>query len=234
MPKPAGTRRIICLGASTTEGTFNADDETYPYYLEFMEFAKDLDCSVGFAGDCWSLGYPTWISWLGHQSAIVATLSEAYRRTAPIRPFNHRFDAAPPKPSAIRFAQNLRRLVRETRMRGVPLVLSSFASVVSDELKVDRRKEPGLYADLAVKWYPLTPSELARVYGIFNSVSARVAAGCEVPYVDVAAGLPREPRVFAYDTIHLSAEGNRQLASQFAKALGQDDVWRRPPPGRCD
>lgn len=31
--KPESVFRIVCLGASTTEGAFNTDDETYPFYL---------------------------------------------------------------------------------------------------------------------------------------------------------------------------------------------------------
>lgn len=33
-PKPPGTFRIVCLGASSTFGLFDEDDETYPFLLE--------------------------------------------------------------------------------------------------------------------------------------------------------------------------------------------------------
>lgn len=42
--KPPGTIRILTLGASSTFGYHNRDDETYPYYLE-----QDLQAAVGDA-----------------------------------------------------------------------------------------------------------------------------------------------------------------------------------------
>ncbi len=282
MPKPAGVLRIVTLGASTTEGIFNADDETYPYYLQqvfdrigrlgktdvvnagfsgytlddllaiapdkvtaldpdlvvlyeghndvdFTEFAPGLECSMRApVGDCWMTHYPGIFSWAAHRSIVVTqALKVLHRQWPPSGVMAHRFEPNGPKRSATLVDEKLRALVDGLRRRGIPVVMSSFATVTRDGLLVDRRATPGLYDDLVFDKYPMTAGELAQVYDRFNRLSASIAASCGVPYVDIAAAFPREPSLFPFDVMHPNAAGNRELAERFARALSDRAFWQR-------
>ncbi len=287
LEKPSGVRRIVALGASTTEGVYNADVETYPYFLQvaldrsgefgrtevvnagfsgfalddltaiFMtkiarlhpdlvlfyeghndvdvrEFVPDLNCAIGvLVGDCWMAAYPGWLAWMAHRSVVVLSALKTVHRSSPGQPLVHRFDAVSSKRSLNAIDAKLRRLVRAIRSQGVPVVLSSFASVGRDGLLVDRRVTPGLFDDLTFDRFPLTPGETAQIYEAVNRVSAKIAADCSVPYVDIAAAVPHEPAYFPYDVVHLSADGNRLIADQFARALHEPGVWALPGDPGC-
>jgi lysophospholipase L1-like esterase len=71
--KPAGTLRIVCLGASTTEGS-QADGETYPVALE-----KELQSRFA--------GHAVEVINAGHHGQTVADLVEVWRmKIAPLKP----------------------------------------------------------------------------------------------------------------------------------------------------
>lgn len=71
--KPTGTLRVICLGASTTEGQHD-DDQTYPHYLE-VELQKLLP------------GRPVEVINAGHSGAKMADLLEVFvKRIRPLKP----------------------------------------------------------------------------------------------------------------------------------------------------
>jgi lysophospholipase L1-like esterase len=279
--KAPGVIRIVCLGASTTEGVFNADDETYPHYLQrlldqanpgqfevinagisgailddliglfltrlaalepdivlfyeahndigFQEFVPGVACDVGL--DCWLRSYPSWMSWIARRSAVAMALVAANVRARPTVAMAHRLADEPRPPSLRQYEANLRRLVDEVRQAGVHIVLSSYATVAHDGLQVDRREHPELYDDLVLRRFPITPGEFGRIYAAFNDASRSVAADCGVPYADVAATFPREPRHFPFDIIHLSASGNQLLAERLAEAVRHRDEWPDPVPG---
>ena len=269
--KPAGTIRIVCLGASTTEGS-QYDDETWPHYLQqelsraypnrrievinaghhaytindlhallemrvlplkpdiviFYEAANNihlpafirppLRCGLG---TCWLLNYPLWYQWLYSHSAVFLQLWHDRwgwgSRVPP--PMPHRFDDSAPTDNEVRFRSVLGQIVQDTLRHGSRIVLSSFITVAHEGLTVTRAENPGMFDYLYKSDYPLTAGELARAYADFNRASADVAAQFKVPYADVAADFPREVRYFPFDLIHLSADGNRLLASMFARFL---------------
>ena len=287
--KPAGTLRIVCLGASTTEGS-QYDDETWPHYLQqelsraylsrrievinaghhaytiedlhalldmrvlplkpdvviFYEANNNihlpafirppLPCALG---TCWLQNYPLWYRWLYLHSAVFLQLWHDRlgwgSRVPP--PMPHGFDDSAPTENEVRFRSVLSQMVQETLQHGSRIVLSSFITVAHEGLTVTRAENPGMFDYLYKSDYPLTAGELARAYADFNRASADVAAQFKVPYADVAADFPREVRYFPFDLIHLSADGNRLLASMFARFLERNVLpalvpeQPRPPNG---
>lgn len=284
--KPPGIVRIVCLGASTTEGS-QGDKETYPCYLQrslsrslpnrsfevinaghhgqdiddlleilrqrvlplqpdmiifyeasnnisFTEFTNKLPCAIGFPeGTCWLTNHPEWYRQLRARSAMFASLSDRLGRSSrPPVPMPHEFDTTSPKPSAIHYEEVLRQIVRESLGQGSQVVLSSFITVAREGLKVSPQENPQLFDDVYRKYYPLTPDEIASIYQYFNRRSAEVAREFHIPYADVAATFPRNPRYFPFDYMHLSPEGNRLLAQLFATFLEErvlPEFWRKHP-----
>jgi lysophospholipase L1-like esterase len=271
LEKPPGVIRIVCLGASTTEGS-QYDNQTYPYYLQqelsrayptrrievinaghhaydindlhallemwvlplkpdvivFYEarnnihfpsyIASPLPCTLG---SCWLRNYPVWYRWLYlHSAAFVRLWHDRLGWNALVPPpMRHRFDDSSPTANEVHFRAVLGQIVQEAQQHGSRIVLSSFITVAHEGLKVTYAENPGMFDELYKSFYPLTAGEVARAFVDFNRASADVAAAFKVPYADVAAEFPREVRYFPFDIVHLSPEGNRLLASEFAKFL---------------
>jgi lysophospholipase L1-like esterase len=273
--KPRGALRIVCLGASTTEGV-QRDLETYPFYLSlelrrrfpgrvvevinaghhgqaladhlemfrrrvrplrpdvlllysvsgdvrFEDFTGPLPCAIGFAGGaCWLEALPGPFRHLYRRSAAFVSLAALMGLDSwGPPPASHPFEDSSPKPGAARYEETLRRLVREARSAGSVVVLSSFVTAVREEPECTPADNPVLYNHLRKAWYPLTPRELGRVYGYYNSRTKAVALELGVPFIDAAAEFPTDPRYFPFDIIHLSPEGNRLLARIFARRLAE-------------
>jgi lysophospholipase L1-like esterase len=268
--KKEGVIRIVCLGASTTEGS-QRDEETYPYFLQqelnrmfpdreievinaghhafiiedllellrqrvfplqpdivlfceatnniqFTEFIKGVPKYC--PGYCWV--NPPLVRFFYSRSALFNVLAERLNwvNHQPA-PMPHMFDDTLPKPSVTRYREGLKQITKEALSHGTKIVLSSFITVARADLKVSREDYPLVAAMFYEYHYPFTPAEIARIYQIFNQQSAEVAREFGVPYADVAADFPREPRYFPFDIVHLTPDGNRLLANRFAEFLAE-------------
>ena len=269
--KPEGVIRIVCLGASTTEGPGLRDDETYPYFLQqelngmfpdrkievinaghhsfiigdllelmrqrvlplepdvillyearnniqFSQFIRDAPRYC--PGDCWIDS--SWRRFLYSRSALFNLMAERFgwinHHPAPMP---HTFDDTLPKPSVERYRKGLEEIVREAQNQRIKIVLSSFITLAHEGLRISDKEHPNLAAEFENYHYPYTPGEVARIFQLFNQQSAEVSREFNVPYADVAADFPREPRYFFHDIIHLNADGYRLLAHRFAQFLGE-------------
>jgi lysophospholipase L1-like esterase len=277
--KPPGVFRIVCLGASTTEGS-QGDLETYPYFLQqelrrrlpgrrievinaghaaqliddligvlklrvvplnpdvviFYEVSNNLvrpefsriNASCPLAS-CAQKVYQGVTALLYHNILVYRTFAQRFGRGfPPRRPLWHEFDDTSPKPSAARYGEALRRLVRAAKDQGVSIMLSTVVTLAHDGLRVRREDNPALFEHMEKILYPFTPGEIRRMYEHYNRVVREVAKESGVPVVDVELKFPREVKYFPFDDIHFSPEGNRILARIFADHL--DAVVRSRAP----
>ncbi len=114
-----------------------------------------------------------------------------------------------------RYREDLLRLIRLCRSREITLILAPFPTLV-DESNRDR------YIDLvydAVFFYPSISAD-AYIRGIprFNEITRQVAEQNDVIYVDIRQGLERTKEYFQ-DRAHLTVEGSRRVAENYAEAL---------------
>lgn len=270
--KAPGTLRIVCLGASTTEGS-QGDFETYPYYLgqqlrrrfpgrsievinaghsgyrsndvasllRLRVIPLDPDFVVLYqaANDTpfpqpspdrgeWlgakathgvgSLTHGLWTQ-LYTRSALFGVVSDVSGVTAGMHA-SYRFDTKARTPSLLaRYDKGTREIVQVAHKAGIKIVLSSFVTIASPHLRLSYRDSPAVFRQVYRYNYPFTPAQTGRVYDMFNAVSRKVASDLGAPYVDVAAGFPRDLRHMPIDNVHLSPEGNRELARRFADGM---------------
>jgi hypothetical protein len=115
--------------------------------------------------------------------------------------------------SAAHYQDVLVRIGRETLSHGSKFVVMSMVTVARDSLSLNDRR--------IKMYYPLTSSDLVRNFASFNDRSRAAAAELRVPFFDMAAAFPKEPKTgvyFPFDPVHFSPLGNRifaGLASDF-------------------
>jgi len=274
LEKPAEIVRIVCLGASTTEGS-QGNRETYPYFLQqeltsrfpgrffevinaghhgqgiedllevfkqrllplnpdlviFYEGYNDIDwnefvkasanCKVG---TCWLNSYPSWFKWLFTHSASFVFLTGKFSWDQQISPAaEHQFITANLK-SPVHYRQILQAIVKEAQANQIKIALSSFISVAHLGLEVTYQQNSGIFGALNKQFFPLTVSEIEKIFQTFNQQSASVAREFSIPYADVAAQFPKELLYFPFDLIHLSPDANKLLAKLFVDSLVQQNV----------
>jgi lysophospholipase L1-like esterase len=132
---------------------------------------------------------------------------------------SHRFGESVLLPRLNRYEEGLRNIVREVKAQGVQVVLTPFISVAREGLEVSYEESPRLFQDIYRKFYLLSPGEMAHIYDPVNDRSRKVALEENVPYADVAAEFPRDPKYFLFDYVHLTPEGNQLLAAELAQFL---------------
>lgn len=276
--KSPGTIRIVCLGASTTEGS-QGDEETYPYYLRqallqlipgrtievinaghhgqgiadlleilrrrvlpldpdiviFYEAANNIGWGEFFddplpcaLGSCWLRGYPRWYAWFYEHSAVFVLYSRraGWAGRVPV-PMDHTFNVSPPKPSALHYREELRKIAQETTRSGARFVLVSFVTLAHRDLTVSYQENPLQFDDLYKRRYPLTADEVRRIYDYYNRIARSVSRELNVPFVDMAREFPRKSRYFPFDSVHFSPEGNKVFAQILAKQLMHDRILSR-------
>jgi hypothetical protein len=133
--------------------------------------------------------------------------------------------------SAAHYQNVLVRIGRETLSHGSKFVVMSMATVARDSLSLN---DPRMKM-----YYPLTSSDLAIHYASFNDRSRAAAAELHVPFFDIAAAFPREPKAgeyFPFDPVHFSPLGNQifaRLVSDFlARSVLRGVTQEKPRVGR--
>ncbi len=189
--------------------------------IGWNEFLRTpLPCNVGA---CASMIYSGVHGLLRKHSALFMLIAPRLRWANHIPPpWPHEFDESSPKRNAEHYREALRAIVRETLDHGSRIVLSSFVTLAHEGLRVPYDYNFQVFQDLHRRWYPFTPGELERIYDYYNRAVRDVAKEFLVPLVDAANEFPRDPKYFPFDIIHFSPEGNRILASIFARHLGDE------------
>ena len=244
LPKPPGTVRVACLGASTTaQGP--QDDETYPARLE----AKLRQRYPGVPIEVLNLGVSaTWSDyWLQRSDALFALEPDVllqydgindvafvhlhhYAEARPWRRTLYRSMLAqrllPPDPAAFDplFEVTLRnqvRLFRRARERGVAYVTASFAT--PDPARLSRLERRFLDRDVARLWgRALGVSDYAAFHALvarYDTLFAEHMQRQRVPHLLLHTQLA-DPALFT-DVCHLAPEGLDALAEALLPAVAQ-------------
>jgi hypothetical protein len=94
---------------------------------------------------------------------------------------------------------------------GARFVPTSFTWLVYDGLKLDPRRDDGLYRYLNEAFWPFTYAHMRRILDFQNRVYRRYAEQHGLDFFDYDAQFPKDPRLF-YDAIHLTRAGTRLQA----------------------
>jgi hypothetical protein len=94
---------------------------------------------------------------------------------------------------------------------GAQLVLTSFKSLVFDGMQLDPKRDAVILRDLNEVCWPYRYADMRRATDLHNALMAAFAARHHIPFIDVAASFPDDPRLF-YDAVHLNADGTRMHA----------------------
>jgi hypothetical protein len=103
---------------------------------------------------------------------------------------------------------------RDSQDIDATLVMTSFLWMVWDGMVLDPRQQPsfGPYFDYLNKsMAPYRYADIRRVADFQNRVFRLYAEAAEIPFIDIAARFPREPRFFV-DPIHSTPDGSRMRA----------------------
>ena len=127
--------------------------------------------------------------------------------------------------------------IREAlRPGGGRLLLCSFAWLASDGLVLPRAAHRYIYEQLNRDQWPLRYGDIRRLADFQNLVFRRYAASRDIPFLDVAGVLPRDPDLFA-DAVHMTETGERvkawvifqQLAPVVRQEIESGHLPRRGP-----
>ena len=78
---------------------------------------------------------------------------------------------------------------------------TSFTWLVYDGLKIDPRRDAGIYRYLNETFWPFTYAHMRRILDFQNRVYRRYAEKHGLDFIDYDAQYPKDPRLF-YDAIH--------------------------------
>ncbi len=184
------------------------------------EFLKpDPDCSVG---SCWLNTYPGWYRWLHERSATFVLMANWFGwNTRQPPPMNHQFVTEGVK-SPLYYRKVLTQIVQEAKANNIPIILTSFATLAHPSLTLTASENLPRFDALYKQFYPLTAGEIEQIFEIFNHQSAAVAKEFNLPYIDIASKMPKDPKYFPFDLIHFSPEANQLLATIYADYLGKE------------
>jgi hypothetical protein len=118
--------------------------------------------------------------------------------------------------------------------QGGELVVSSFFWLAWDGMKLNLPRQKTIFDSLNTTYWPYRYRELERIAAFQNRVFEKFARTNNLPFIDVASSIPREPDLFD-DGIHAKYEGVRlhawiaaqQLAPILLKRI-RDNVLPRP------
>jgi len=91
------------------------------------------------------------------------------------------------------------------------LMLSSFGWLVYPGLVVDPRRDTLLYKELNERYWPFSYAHMRRFVDFQNRVFRKYAREHDLPFNDLAAAYPRDPRLFV-DSIHMTPAGVKLMA----------------------
>jgi hypothetical protein len=109
----------------------------------------------------------------------------------------------------------------------VPL---SFVWMVHPGLVLDSQRDAGIYTFLNVTLWPFSYAHIRRYADFQNRAFRKYAATRDLPFVDLAAVYPQDPRLFL-DAIHMSPAGIKLKAWLVFQQL-LPEVERRLADGR--
>jgi hypothetical protein len=125
-------------------------------------------------------------------------------------------------------------LRRKVALGGAQLVLTSFTFLAFDGMQLDPERDVVIFRHLNESCWPYRYADLGRANDLHNGLMAAFAARHQVPFIDIAASFPDDPRLF-YDAVHLNADGTRLhawitlrgLVPMIRERLARGD-WPRP------
>jgi hypothetical protein len=86
------------------------------------------------------------------------------------------------------------------------LMLSSFVWLVYPGMVVDRQRDDMLYRELNEQYWPFSYAHMRRFIDFETRVFQKYAQVNDLPFNDLAATYPRDPRLFV-DSIHMTPAG---------------------------
>ncbi len=114
-------------------------------------------------------------------------------------------------PTILRDVESIR---RDSQDIDASLVMTSFLWMVWDGMVLDPRRQPSFrpYFDyLSKNMATYRYADIRRVADFQNRVYRRYAEAADIPFIDIAATFPRDPRFFV-DPIHSTPDGSRLRA----------------------
>lgn len=90
-------------------------------------------------------------------------------------------------------------------------VISSFVWLVDAGLVLDPRRDAIVLQELNERYWPFSYAHMRRFVDFENRVFAKYARAHQLPFNDVAAAFPRDPRLFV-DSIHMTPAGSKLKA----------------------
>ncbi len=170
----------------------------------------------------WSEGYATWFSVLYKHSLIFTQLAKLAGYESRIPPnIPHTFDTTDPKPALEQYKQSLEKIITAAQENSIEIVLTTFITLAHENLEVNMSKQPYLWQDIYLKWYPFTPGEIRKIYQHFNETVIDLAKSKNIKFIDLATLYPKDSKYFV-DHIHFTPEGNQRLAELIATFLEQE------------
>jgi hypothetical protein len=94
---------------------------------------------------------------------------------------------------------------------GTRLVLTSFTWLVDDGMRLDPKRDAGIFRYLNEGFWPYSYAHMRRYADFQNRVYRRYAEHHGLDFIDYDAQYPRDPRLF-YDAIHMTMAGIRVQA----------------------
>ena len=99
----------------------------------------------------------------------------------------------------------------DLRLVGSELALTSFHWLVKDGLELDPSRNKAILDTLNVNYFPFTYRDLERMTDFENCVYAKYARTNNLPFIDVALYMPKDPALFS-DAFHNTPAGVRLRA----------------------
>jgi hypothetical protein len=123
---------------------------------------------------------------------------------------------------------------------GGELALASFHWLVKDGLELDPSRNKAILDTLNVNYFPYTYHDLERMTDFENRVYAKYAKINNLPFIDVARHMPKDPGLFS-DAFHTTPAGVRlrawiifQQLVPVIEARLASGAWPRPVPPMPD
>ena len=139
-----------------------------------------------------------------------------------------------------RILQEMDEIRAVTSSIGATYVPSSFVWLVKPGMPLSRQRDTGIFTFLNVTYWPFSYAHMRRVADVQNRVFKKYAAVHELPFVDLAAVYPFDPRLF-FDAVHMTPAGIKlkawlmfqQLVPEIEKRLADGRLPVADPGGRA-
>lgn len=178
----------------------------------------------------WPAGYGKLFSFIHEHSAVFVFITQRLDFEKKIPPkIDYSFNPDLPKDSIVRFEQNIREMADIAKEENIKLILTTFITIIHEDLEVDESSNRGIWEDIYLKYYPFTPGEIVVIYEGFNQTIKEISQLQGLPLIDLAAQFPKDPQYFR-DHIHFTPGGNMILANIIADFLQKEGVFEKSLP----